>query len=368
MKNNNQVKISIILALTVLFVSTPLANGYYARVKLTEIGSIETNGEAMIVAVKDNIAFVLDTADLDPGGLMIINISDPTSPELLSSLYDGGTAMEIAVGDDIVYIADGQDGIEIINVTDLENPVEIYQYPVSTFSSDVELVGDLLYTANWDYGLEIFNVSNPYSPVKIVQYVTSINCVHVDVQDDIACVTDHRNDYTSIKMLNVSNPSSIQLLDTHAPPSTDYWDPMIYGDFIYVGNHAPSGGGLHVFNMSNPSSIHEVTEFNSGGSIFTVNFNDSLAFVADYDKGVIVLDITDPSNPIDIGSFRDGGNAKEVVVKDNLLFVADRSDGLEILQAEITTGDVPGFGIMSGLIAISIVTVLYWMRKKVRSS
>jgi hypothetical protein len=367
MKDSNHLKLSFFVALTILFVSAPIVNCYYASVKLTKIGSIETNGEAMFVAVKDDIAFVLDTADSNPGGLMIINISNPTSPEMLSSLYDGGSAMEIAVGEDIVYIADGQDGIEIINVTDLENPVEIYQYPVNTFSSDVELVGDLLYAANWDYGLEIFNVSNPYSPVKIAQYVTSINCDHVDVQDDIACVTDHRNDYTSIKMLNVSNPSSIQLLNTHAPASTDYWDPMIYGDFIYVGNHALGGGGLHIFNMTDPTSIYEVAEFDKGGSIFTVNFNDSFAFVADYDKGVIVLEISDPANPIEMGSFRDGGHAKEVVVKDNLLFVADREDGLEILQAEFSTDTVPGHGLINGLIALSVLTTLYWRRRKVRS-
>ncbi|NHJ38578.1 MAG: hypothetical protein FK731_01000 [Asgard group archaeon] len=365
MKNKiNSVKVVFTIIFSILLVSAPMVDCYYARVKLTEIGSLETNGEAMIVAVKDNIAFVLDTTDQNPGGLMIINVTDPTSPELLSSLYDGGAGYELAIGDNMVYIADGQDGVEFINISDLENPVEIYQHPVNTYSSDVELVGDLLYAANWDYGLEIFNVSNPQSPVKIGQYITSINCIQVDVQGDIACVTDHRNDYTSIKILNISNPSSIQLIDTYAPADTDFWDPMIYGNYLYVGNHALGGGELHIFNITNPSSIQEIAQFDKGGTIFTVNFNDSFAFVADYSKGVIVLDISDPSNPIDIGGFSDGGHCKEVVVKENLLFVADREDGLEILEAEITTKAVSGFGIIIGLITL-VSIVVFFGRKKI---
>ncbi|NHK32429.1 MAG: hypothetical protein FK730_13830 [Asgard group archaeon] len=360
MKNSNQVKFSLLIALTILLVSAPIVNCYYASVKLTEIGSIETNGEAMILTVVENTAFVLDIADNNPGGVMIIDISDPTSPVLLSSLYDGGVPHEIVIKDDIAFVADGSDGLEILNVSDLENPFEIYQYPVSTYSSDVELVGDLLYTANWDFGLEIFNISNPNSPVKICQYNEySLNCMHVDVQGDIACVTDHRNDYTSIKILNVSNPNSPQLLDSHSPSNTDFWDPMIHGNYLYVGNHGLSGGELQIFNLTDPTSIVKVGEFDKGGSIHSVNFNDTLAFVADYDKGVIVLDIADPSNPIDIGGFRDGGHCKEVVVKENLLFVADREDGLEILEAEITTDAVPGFGVISGLITILCIFVFH---------
>lgn len=364
-KSFNHIKVVLGITLTILFISAPLVNGYYASVKITEIGSIETNGEAMIVAVVENTAFVLDTTGNDPGGVMIIDITDPTSPILLSSLYDGGIPYEIAIKDDIVFVADGTDGLEILNVSDLENPFEIYQYPVNTYSSDVELVGDLLYTANWDYGLEIFNISNPESPVKICQYDEySLNCMHVDVQGDIACVTDHRNDYTGIRILNITNPISPQLLDTYSPSSVDFWDPMIYGNYLYVGNHGLDGGELQIYNLTDPTNIVKVGEFDKRGNIHSVNFNGTLAFAADYNKGVIVLDIADPSNPIDIGGFQDGGHCKEVVVKGNLLFVADREDGLEILEVEITTETVPGFGVISGLIAL-VSIIVFSLRKRI---
>ncbi|MFX1535539.1 MAG: LVIVD repeat-containing protein [Promethearchaeota archaeon] len=359
-------KITSFLTLTALFVSTVLVGcaSTNKRMELTKISSIDTNGEAMNVLVEGDIAFVLDTTDNNPGGVVIIDVSDPTDPVKLSSFYDGGMPREITIKDDVVFVADGADGLEFLNISDLENPTEIYQYPVNQYASDVEVVDDLLYAANWNFGLEIFNISNPESPVKIYKYSSnSLNCVQVDVQGDIACVTDHKSEYTALRILNISNPSSPQLLDSYSPANVDFWDPMIYGDYLYVGNHALNGGELQIYNITDPTDMVQIGEFDDGGSIMTFNLNDTLAFVADYTDGVEVVDITDPTNPVEIGSFYDGGHAKEVVVKNNLLFVADREDGLEILQAEMITEAVPGFGITSGLIAVLIIVVFYGYKR-----
>jgi len=356
-----------IIAVALIFFSLniQLINGSRVEIQFefTEIGSIDTNGEAMNVFLKGDIAFVLDTTDSNPGGLVIIDVSYPTNPVKLSSLFDGGSPMELVVIDDLAFIADGFDGIEIINVSDLENPEEIYQYPVNTFSSDVEVVGDLLFAANWDYGLEIFNISNPESPVKLVRYdYNYLNCVQIDIKGDLACVTDHKNDYTSIRLLNISNPSSPQQLSTHIVAETDFWDPKFYENYIFVGNHYLDGGELQILNITDPTNIEKVGEFDDEGNMHSVSFNSSFAFIADYDRGVIALDLSDPVNPNKIGRYFDGGHAKEIFVKDNLLFVADRDDGLEILQLETTTKTIPGFNY--SLLFFSFIFIVILSLKK----
>jgi len=191
----------IMIVLMIFFsINIPVINGSRIKIQIdfTEISSIGTNGETMNVFLQGDIAYVLDTTDYNPGGLVIIDVSDPYNPVKLSSLYDGGSPMELVVKDDYAFVADGSDGFEIINLSDLAHPVEIYQYPVNTYSSDIAIKDDLLFAANWDYGLEIFNITNPASPVKLVQYSYNyLNCMHIEIKDDLACVTDHRNDYTT---------------------------------------------------------------------------------------------------------------------------------------------------------------------------
>ncbi|NPE08457.1 MAG: hypothetical protein GNW80_09285 [Asgard group archaeon] len=368
MKNTSQMIVVIIIFFSL---NIPAINGSRINIQIdfTEIGSIDTNGETMNVFLQGDIAFVLDTTDNNPGGLVIIDVSDPTNPVKLASLFDGGSAMELVVKDDLAFVADGPDGLEIINVSDLAHPEEIYQYPVNTYSSDVEIKDDLLFVANWDYGLEIFNVTNPESPVKLVRYnYNYLNCMQLDIKGDLACVTDHRNDYTSIRLLNISNPSSPQQLSTHIVAETDFWDPKIYENYIFVGNHYLNGGEIQILNITDPTNIVKVGEFDDGGNMHSISFNSSFAFIADYNRGVIALDLSDPVIPDKIGRYFDGGHAKKIFVKDNLLFVADREDGLEILQIETTTRTIPGFNYSLVFFSFIFIVILSLKKRTARPS
>ncbi|MFW9889459.1 MAG: hypothetical protein ACFFER_14825, partial [Candidatus Thorarchaeota archaeon] len=59
---------------------------------VTEIGQIDTGGRTAHVKVVGDIAFVIDQNEPTPGGLVLINVSDPQNPELLASFYEGGQA------------------------------------------------------------------------------------------------------------------------------------------------------------------------------------------------------------------------------------------------------------------------------------
>ena len=113
--------------------------------QIEEIGSLNTNGGAIDVIAEGNIAFVLDRAESNPGGLVIIDISEPSSPTRLSSLYDGGAPFKLDKIGNYVFVADGSEGLEVIDVSDLEHPVEVEQYTVSYFAADFEIVEETLY-------------------------------------------------------------------------------------------------------------------------------------------------------------------------------------------------------------------------------
>ena len=85
--------------------------------ELTKIGQIDTGGRTADVKVVGDIAFVVDQNEPTPGGLVLINVSDPSSPSELSSLHDGGWPQRLDVDGNIVYVADAQEGLEIIDVS-----------------------------------------------------------------------------------------------------------------------------------------------------------------------------------------------------------------------------------------------------------
>ena len=355
-------KILISIFILHCFFSVQLVIGTDISVKyqIEKISSIDTNGETISVIVVDDFAYTLDGADYNPGGLVIIDVSDPNDPVKISSLYDGGYPYELQIKDNYVIIADGADGLEIIDISDLYNPVEIYQYPVTTFCSDVEILDDLLYVANWDMGLEIFNISDIEHPIKVGGYNSNyLNCIQVAIEDDIAVVTDHRNDYTSLRVLNISNPISPQYIQQYVRTSMDFWDPEIHNKYLYVGNHAIDGGELQILNLTVPSEISYVNEFHDGGSIFSVYFNDSIAFISNYNKGVEIVDMANPLNPKKIGNYFDGGHAKKTFVQGDLIFVADREDGLEILRADITTKTANGINFIITISSLIVICNIY---------
>ena len=308
----------IFILLTINFSSANL--GFSSAVTLSysfeKISSINTNGETVNVIIEGDTAYALDSTDNNPGGLVIIDISDLYNPTKISSYYDGGNPYELILKDNCVLIADGADGLEIINVTYLENPIEIYQYPVNNYCTDIELVGDLLYVANWDLGLEIFNVSDLENPYKIKSYNSNyLNCLQITIEGNLAVVTDHRNDYTSLVLLNITNPTSPQYITQYVKTDADFWDPILHNNYLFVGNHAINGGEMQILNVTEPSDISLVSKYDQGGSIFSITFNDSIAFISNRNKGVEVVDVSDLLNPIRIGRFDDGGEAKKITIK-----------------------------------------------------
>ncbi len=351
---NKRVLMAIILCSTFssnfLFV---LGSNNIVKIDLIEIGHVETNGQAITVYVEGDLVFILDPADYNPEGLVIINVSDPYNPEKISSYYDGGLPYDVLSKDFIVYVADGEDGVEIFNISNPANPIKIASYDDGGMSTDLELVDDLLFVADWFDGLEILNVSNPQTPIEIAQYSSyQLCCVQVSIENNIACITDHKDSYTSIRLLDISNPLAITTLDTYSPTNIDFWDPKIYGNFVYSGNHNLEGEDIYIINITNPSSIQELNSFSIGSYTHSIFLQNNIAYLADYEAGVNIINITDPMNPVKIGNFYDGGHSKDIHIENDLIFVANIEDGLEILQQTFTTVRVNANFTLIGIISL----------------
>jgi len=114
---------------------------------------------AQAVAVSGNYVYVADGRS----GLQIINVANPHSPSLASSL-DTGYAEGVAVSGNYVYVADYYYGLKIINVANPHSPSLASSLDTPGMANGVAVSGNYVYVADSDSGLQIINVANPHSP------------------------------------------------------------------------------------------------------------------------------------------------------------------------------------------------------------
>ncbi|MFW9804357.1 MAG: LVIVD repeat-containing protein [Candidatus Thorarchaeota archaeon] len=302
-----------------------------SNLELTKIGQIDTGGGTEYVKVVGDIAYVIDQGEPTPGGLVLINVSDPANPSQLSSFHDGGWPQSLDVVEDIVYVADTIEGLEIIDVSDPRNPSEIGQYRGSGEVYDVQVIDDIAYIADWNNGLVIINVTEPSNP----SYMSSCAIVgaapHLHIANNMAFVIDHRSESSGFVAVDISDPHDPDFAVGYVPDA-DLWNPFVLEDYMYVCNHGEEGGELQILDMTNLSNITQIGMFTAGGFIFAVQVESDIAYLAGAEDGLLVVNITNPQEPRLLDSFYDGGVAVNLDFVNDIIYVADRSGGLEIFQ------------------------------------
>jgi len=318
------VVLTIGLTYSIVFLSIPPTdNGHMStETQIDLIGEIDTGGGAMNVHVQDNLAFVIDSGGGDSYGLVIIDISNPTQPEILGTFHDGGRPFAIESVGDIVYIADQEEGLRIINISDTSNPTQIDGYSGSG-SYDLEIIDDLLLVADNDYGLVILDISIPSAPVFVSSY--GFLCIHLASEGDIVYAI-----MSGLSLFDINDPEHPILIDT-LQDGTGYWDPSASNGIIYLANHNGGVGELQVYNASNPYDVDKISEFDSEGTFQSFDVKNSILYAVDIDTGLYLLDTSNPSAPSEITIFDDGGRPWDVKVYGDYVYLVG-SEGLQILQ------------------------------------
>ena len=123
-------------------------------------------------------------------GLVILDVTNPAAPLLVSQVYLQGVAGGVAVAGNYAYVADGASGLQIVNVSNPAAPVLAGSYDTPGEARGVAVAGTYAYVADGYYGLQIVNVSNPAAPVLAGSYDTPGYAYGVAVAGNYAYVAD----------------------------------------------------------------------------------------------------------------------------------------------------------------------------------
>ncbi|GEM_PF-4974589 len=207
-----------------------------------EIGNFPVHDFAVEAIARDSIAFMTTLKELK-----ILNIANPSAPQLISALSLPGkpyAGMELSGG--FLYIPSVV-GLLIVDIRSLETPQLIYNSTIQNIT-DVAIYDTLAFITRGNFpdttgnGLHILNISNPASPDEIgVFNLWGAKMVTVDSSYAYVATTAYfgspgYNGFSILDISNSDNPTEVSRLDTSwtgGPPSgfaiSDTWAYLTQG-------------------------------------------------------------------------------------------------------------------------------------------
>ncbi|MCO6452870.1 MAG: hypothetical protein J5I90_18955 [Caldilineales bacterium] len=156
------------------------------------------------IAAYGDYAYVADDPDL-----VVVDISIPTEPEIVSRVDNRGLLPALDVAEDVetgrvyVYLVGSFSGLHIIDVTNPFDPQEVWPCDNETICGDGSTMSDIAvqdgfaYISYWDAptGLTVWDVSDAEQPMPVGTYLTENSSRRVAVAGERAYLGEEGDDY-----------------------------------------------------------------------------------------------------------------------------------------------------------------------------
>ncbi len=262
--------------------------------------------------------------------LYIIDVTFPSSPQLLCSYNTGGDAYEVVIQGKYAFIADGYGGFLVLDVSNPSQPMFVNRFYPNNNCYGVFVLGRYAFLAAGYDGLVILDIGalpNIYHMSNC--YADDARSVFVDGQR--CYLLDNFSDGFFLRVIDIHDlywPHSITKMEL--PGSAQ--DIVVSGTHAYI---AAYDQGMHVVQIAKYSGLEFCGSYWLSGSEFAedVFVVGEHAFVAYGSSGLQIIDIKDPFCPIHLsGHDVSGGYASSVFVSGFYAFVAAESSGLQIID------------------------------------
>ena len=242
------------------------------------------------------------------GGSSIFDISDPNDPHQIGqiSVYgcDFGRVYNWEIAGEFAYAAGRDCGIAIVNISDPTSPqlVGIID-PTDTSGLDTPI------------GLERDNNSTEnnfesLSEIRSYEDVESSNNILV-----AALHTD------GLRFFDITIPREPLLISDI--PLDNAWSVAIQENVAWVAN---GESGLAAVDFSEINAPVLISEIPTNGGAKDIKIQDNIAYLAVGEGGVDAFEITDPHNPVFLANYNTSGFASRVALANDRIAVSDWDD------------------------------------------
>jgi len=242
---------------------------FYSGLRISDAGldSLGRVDPAIQYGGYENLTVVGTTAYMTSWGygLLIIDVSDPSSPSQLSSYYlQYASAVDVA--GDMAYVVTSTNG-GILQVVDVSNP----QLPIPRGSLAISKGLDVLHhdalvlIADETFGgagLKVVDASNPDSPMELGSYTDCDSASGVAAEGDLAFLAC--NDGT-MHVVSIADPAMPAQVGVYSDPSVFLQGSSIGsdGDVVWYGHL----GGVDIIDVSDPAQPTRILRFPTAGAV-----------------------------------------------------------------------------------------------------
>lgn len=275
------------------------------------------------VEVSGGLAYCRHRDGLSDQDLIILDVSDPSSPTLVGSHRDYGYYHAwIRVADGFVHYPG-----TVIDARDPRRPVILSTYAAPGYG--IDLSGNLAYTFGKGE-LHIFDMSNPSSPT----FVASAKTTGMDYRDDLhvsgdfAFVTGVGRGLT---IFDVADPTSPAVRGTYDLPwmGEHIRRVFAFGNTAYLAWER----GLLIFDVSNPDAPRLLATHAEPGGCQGVALSNGLAYLTSR-QTFQILDARNPylPRPLGICELERSPDPGQPAIADGFVYVGDSVFGLQAID------------------------------------
>ena len=245
------------------------------------------------------------------GGLQIMDTSDPANPVVVGTY--SGVVSDIAIKDNIGYVAGSRENIDILDLSDISNIQLIDSLDYFGFSGEgggtpwsatVAIYNNTLLVGGQPNHVNVHEIQAP-GQLSLIgigsDFGTSRHTHTILIKDDVAIL-----DNGHLIVADAATGGTLDL-EFNVPGSPAFVDSNLF----MVGAAA-----IKLFDISNPTSIYEVTSVDREGSEYGPNAIASLGnyiytYEYQYPSYVFkVIDASDAQNPVQVNALAANDNTQ----------------------------------------------------------
>jgi len=290
--------------------------------RISEFGRIDFQESVYKIEINERFAFCIgDNFDNRESWLYVVDIEDPSNPQLIDDLHFDFPIEDLSLRGDFVYLTTHFNGMIVFDVSD---PASIQQ--VSSIGEYGEIGGIVInnnraFVVDSENGMFVLDISDPVNPRELAKYETSGQMLNVFIRGDVAFIADG---LAGMLILDISDLENIQEIGSFEMGGF-VGDVVVSGDYAYVAatqnSWQPVGEGLWVVDVSDLSNPHHVGRVRIPCS--TVAISGNYAYVTGMKIGLWTLEISNPEDPLIVNGIYSEGIGSALEIMEETLFWAD---------------------------------------------
>jgi hypothetical protein len=294
------------------------------------VKKLATAGDSNDVIKDGNLCYLTQ----GEGGLLIVDVSNPSNPTKVSSLSEGvrGYSIKIAKKEDIVYITANSYGVSVVDVSNTSAPEVTSSNLNMKPAKNLHVMGDYLITAISEQGFKMAYLEEPAYPdirglthtngyAKGVTTSADASTLFVATGEmglslfDISVIDDGYGTYPHLGWMDLPGYAESIALKEDASIA-----------FVACGD-----AGLQIVDYSNTSNLKVIGSYDTGGHANEIKYQNGKVYITAESGGLQIFDVSDASEPKLLGII-DTEDANGLDIDQDYIYVADTEEGLIIVE------------------------------------